>query len=119
MRRRAKGFTLLEIMIIVLIIGILIGIAVPNFINARQNARRTTCVEILKQIDSAKERLAMEQKLANGTVVTWADIAGAAGYIKGPATGAICPGGGTYNIGPIGTLPTCSRSTAPDLHILP
>ena len=50
-------------MIVVLIIGILMAIAVPNFIQARATSRKNSCVANLKQVDSGKEQYAMEAKL--------------------------------------------------------
>ena len=66
---RKSGFTLVEIMIVVLIIGILMAIAVPNFIRARESSRRSSCIANLKQIDSAKEQWAMDNKAASGAAV--------------------------------------------------
>ena len=54
-RTRKRGFTLVEIMIVVLIIGILLAIAIPNFINARQTSRVQTIVANLREVDAAKE----------------------------------------------------------------
>jgi prepilin-type N-terminal cleavage/methylation domain-containing protein len=113
--RKAKGFTLVEIMIVVLIIGILMAIAVPNFIRARENSRRSTCIANLKQIDAAKEQWAMETRQAPGATPAQADLVGDAanpGYIKNWPT---CPSGGTYTINPVGTNPTCSIAG----HVLP
>jgi prepilin-type N-terminal cleavage/methylation domain-containing protein len=111
---RNRGFTLVEIMIVVLIIGILAAIAVPNFVKARESARRATCIGNLTQINSAKEQWAMDNKKANGDAVTNANIAPT--YVK---TYPTCPSGGTYTTGAVGTNPSCSKSAAPDLHVLP
>jgi prepilin-type N-terminal cleavage/methylation domain-containing protein len=61
MTNKKKGFTLVEIMIVVLIIGILLAIAVPNFITARANSRAQTIIGNLKQLESAKEQWAMDK----------------------------------------------------------
>lgn len=100
---KKKGFTLVEIMIVVLIIGILLAIAVPNFVRARETSRTRTCTANLKQIDSGKEQYAMEARLASGAAVTWANLT--PDYLKQQPT---CPSGGTYTVGTVGTDPTCS-----------
>jgi len=111
-RNKKKGFTLVEIMIVVLIIGILMAIAVPNFIQARQTSRRNSCIANLKQIDSAKEQFAMENKLDTGATVAWTDLVTT--YMKSQPT---CPGGGTYTIAVVGTNPSCSLAASG--HVLP
>ena len=117
---RRSAFTLIEIMIVVLIIGILLAIAVPNFVRARESSRAKACVANLKQIDSAKEQYAMDNKLAAGAgAPNMTDLVGSANYIKNTPT---CPASGTYTIGAIGTDPSCSyNATAPSYakHILP
>ncbi len=103
MRRTCRAFTLIEIMIVVLIIGILMAIAVPNFVTSRQKSQTNSCIASLKQIDSAKEQWAMDLNKTNGSTPTWADLA--PGYIREQP---VCPTSGTYTIQPMGTLPTCT-----------
>jgi len=119
-KRSQKGFTLVEIMIVVLIIGILLAIAVPNFIRARESSRAKSCVANLKQIESAKEQWAMDTKAAPNATPTAADLYGTTQYIK---TTPVCPSAGTYTIGDMATRPTCSIGpNTPDPgddHVLP
>lgn len=121
-RRKHSAFTLVEIMIVVLIIGILLAIAVPNFVRARETSRGKSCVANLKQISSAEDQWALDNKkgAADPAPVLATDLVGTDKYIKSTPT---CPSNGTYTVAAVGTNPTCSISTntgatyAP--HILP
>jgi len=109
---KKKGFTLIEIMIVVMIIGILLAIAVPNFVRARETSRASSCAANLKQINSAKEQYAMENRLGTGAAVTAANVA--PNYIKAmPA----CPSGGAYTIAAVGTNPSCSYAATDTRHV--
>ena len=101
--KKSKGFTLVEIMIVVLIIGILMAIAVPNFIRARESSRTSSCIANLKQVDSAKEQYAMDARLSQGGTVAMTDLSPT--YMKSVPT---CPAGGTYAVNNVGTNPTCT-----------
>src|SRR5260370_13884754 len=81
-RGSRKGFTLVEIMIVVLIIGILLAVAVPNFIKARETSRAKACVANLKQIESAKEQWCMDNKAATNATPTDTDLYGSTPYIR-------------------------------------
>ena len=114
-RKNTAGFTLVEIMIVVAIIGLLAAIAVPNFAQARTNARRGTCINNLRLVDAAKEQYALENNKDSTTTPAAADVTP---YLKGGAM-PTCPASGAYTIAAIGTKPTCSKSASPDLHVLP
>ena len=102
-----RGFTMLEIMIVVAVIGLLAVIAVPNFLKARTDAQKNICIENLGQIESAKQIWGLENGKVDGDTPATADLIGPMLYMKKvPA----CPGGGGYTFGSIGTKPTCSIS---------
>ena len=113
MKRRA--FTLVEIMIVILIIGLLLSVAVPQWMQARENARQKTCVGNLRQISDAKDQWAMQNGKADGAAVVEADIW--PDYIKGNAFPS-CPTNGTYTLGAVGETPTCTYLTGKWPHVL-
>ncbi len=59
-----KGFTLVEIMIVVAIIGLLVAIALPNFLEARKKSQRSTCRANMKQIYGCVQQFLMESNMA-------------------------------------------------------
>ena len=100
---RRSGFTLIEIMIVIAIMGLLMAIAVPNLVKARITSQKTACIKNLQMIDGAKETWALEAKRDRSDPVVNADVNN---YIKGGEP--ICPGGGTYAYNNLSTPPTCT-----------
>lgn len=100
-----SGFTLVEIMIVVTIIGFLAGLAIPAITRSRRASQATRCVVNMRQIESAKEQWAMETFGDIGSPCNSADIAP---YLKGGVPD--CPANGSYRINPVGSNVTCSIS---------
>lgn len=114
---RKAGFTLIEIMIVVAIIGLLAAIAIPNFVHARTTAQQNACINNLRQIDGAKQEWALETKQTATATPAGSQIQP---YMGRGTTGSlpVCPLDSSatfatsYTVGSVAVAPSCQISTS-------
>lgn len=110
-----KGFTILEMMIVVAILGLLLVFALPNFTKSKEGVYREECIDNLRRIHTAKELYAIEHNKGADYEPKATDLDP---YIKGGTASLVCPSdpgksfSTSYLINKIGTKtpPTCNKN---------
>jgi Domain of unknown function (DUF4190) len=88
----------------VIFIPLMMAIAIPNFVMARDTAQTNMCINNLRQIDAAKQQWALENNKKSSDTPTQIDLKR---YLRNGQWPA-CPAGGAYTINPVSEAPTCS-----------
>ena len=116
---RQAGFTVLEILIVMGIIGLAAVIAVPSYVRANSSAQKNACISNMYQIREAMHQWALETKAPYGSPVQFSNIRV---YLRNTIS---CPAGGTnfsdsYTITDTATQPACKKvPNGVYAHILP
>lgn len=103
-RRAVRGYTLVEIMIVVAIIALLAAVAIPNFLKSRNSARVKSCIRNLHTLDTAKAQWAFDSRQPTSARPLSTDISPYLSDLRLPE----CPANGTYRIRSLGRQPNCS-----------
>lgn len=106
-RASGRGFTLIEIMIVVAILGVVLSIAAFTWISQRGLAQQRVCQENQLKVEGAKEQWALENNRPGDSEVSWDDLVDESGtlYLKREVS---CPARGTYTLGQVGDDVTCT-----------
>ncbi len=106
--RDNKGFTLIELMIVVVIIGILAAIAIPKFSGVSKNAKESEAPSVLKQIHTLQESF----RELNGSYASTLPATGATTFAATDLTGWEAPNAKYYNFSLKGATATSYTACA-------
>jgi len=110
-----RGFTLVEIMIVVAIIGILVSIAVPGFMKARTRSQASVCIESQQSVTNIVTQWALDERKGSGALAGEGDLFGSGRYMDRHPT---CPVGNLQIVIPaVNDYAVCPSGVAD--HIVP
>jgi prepilin-type N-terminal cleavage/methylation domain-containing protein len=113
--RTERGFTLIELMIVLVILGLLTGLAVPHSLRARHTGRKRACVANMRVVDCAKQQWAMENEKTGDMVPGWLDIEP---YIAAVGGQPRCPEGNVpYVLNEVNKKTVCTNVAAYPDHV--
>ena len=117
-----RGFSLVEIMIVVALIGLLATIAIPNFMRARLESQKNACINNLRVIHAVKQQWALEVRKTASDVPNPSDVLPY--LVRGGNDNPLCPSVGagstfdaSYDLQRVDTAPLCK--TVPAIHKMP
>ena len=116
-KKSSSGFSLVEIMVTVTIVGIVLAVALPNYFKSGKTSQKTVCIANLEKIDAAIDQWALGTHASAGTDASGSEEEIYNDYVRGGKPK--CPAGGEYTLYAVGTKPQVTCSKEDEGHKLP